>query len=67
MFIEHRPWARYCAKCGDTAATETNVLPRIYPTAKETDVDKMIIPVQMVCHYQPSQNVMGALKRKIKG
>ena len=64
VLIEHCPCARCCAKCWDAAAT--NTLPRIHPTAKETHVDKITTPVKIVCHYQVSQNVMGALKRKTK-
>lgn len=67
VFIGHLPCARDCAKCWDTAATRTNVLPRMYPTAKETDVDKMITSVKIGCHYEASQSVMGARKRKTKG
>lgn len=42
------------------------MVPRIYPIAKETDFDKIIIPGKMVSYYQVSQSVLGALKRKTK-
>lgn len=41
------------------------MVPRIYPIAKETEFNKIIIPVKMGCHYNYFR-MMSSVKRKTR-